>query len=125
MYKNSNKLVLKPEITSSHAGWRNDANYILGTNQINNIVHLSLHTLSIPPWGLLFPFLPAEADITSFFLQMQHCTISLCHLDDITCTNLAVSPMVSVLECQASEWSPLYEKGCTFQVMMTLSVHWL
>ena len=37
MYKNRNKLVLKLEVTSS-AGWRKEANYILHTKHINNIV---------------------------------------------------------------------------------------
>ena len=125
MYQNRDKLVLKLKVASSPADWRKDANYILGTKQINNIVHQSLHTFSIPPWGLPFPFLPAEAGTTSFFLQMQHCTIRLCHLGDLTCTNLTVSPMMSVLECWASDWHPLCEKGSTIQVIMAIPVHWL
>ena len=72
MYKNRNKLVFKLETTSLPAGWRKDANYILGTKQIGNIVHQCLHTLSIPFWGLPFPCLPAETGTTFCFLLILH-----------------------------------------------------
>ena len=72
MYKNRNKLVLKLEATSSPAGWGKDANYILGTKQINNIVNQYLHTLSIPLWGLPFLFLPEETGTTAYFLLVLH-----------------------------------------------------
>ena len=47
MYRNKDKLMLKLKVTSSPAGCRKDANYILDTKQINNIVHQSLHKFSM------------------------------------------------------------------------------
>ena len=67
-------MVLKLKVTSFPTGWRKDVNYILGTKQINNIVKQSLCTLSITPWGLSFPFLPAEGGTTLFF---HKCSIVL------------------------------------------------
>ena len=64
--------MLKLKVTSSPAGWRKEANHILSTKQINNAVHKSLHTLSIPRWGLPFLCLPVETSTMLFFLLILH-----------------------------------------------------